>query len=182
MAEYDLHKKAAAIVRDAGGELVGRTRLQKVAYLSQLAGFAEDFPFEYRHYGPYSEELAEAMKIASGLQFVKEKEKQADWGGWYSIYSVEPPEPEGVPVDDNRANFISAAAGISAIELELAATAAFLFAKEGVGRDNEGNPWEETAERKPEKAGGGRLKRAKEAYRQLQDIDTPTPLPQIADL
>ena len=63
---YDLHEKAAALVRDAGGKLVGRTRLQKVAYLTQLAGFARDFPFEYRHYGPYSEELAEAMEIASG--------------------------------------------------------------------------------------------------------------------
>ena len=66
MMGYDLHVKAAAIVRDAGGRLVGRTRLQKVAYLTQLAGFAGDFPFEYRHYGPYSEDLAEAMEIAVG--------------------------------------------------------------------------------------------------------------------
>ena len=47
---------------------MGRTRLQKVAYLTQLAGFAGDFPFEYRHYGPYSEELAEATEIAVGLK------------------------------------------------------------------------------------------------------------------
>ena len=87
---YDLHKKAARIVRDAGGRLVGRTRLQKVAYLSQLAGFTRDFPFEYRHYGPYSEELAEAMEIAVGLDIVQEDEKESASGAWYSIYSTGP--------------------------------------------------------------------------------------------
>src|ERR1043166_7201441 len=82
----DAHLRAAKFVRDAGGVLVGRTRLQKVSYLTQLAGYAAGFDFEYRHYGPYSDELASAMEIATGLGLVREEEKRAEWGGRYSIY------------------------------------------------------------------------------------------------
>ena len=42
MTTREPHKIAARIVQDAGGELVGRTRLQKVTYLAQLAGFGDD--------------------------------------------------------------------------------------------------------------------------------------------
>ena len=52
---------AARIVSDAGGSLIGRTRLQKIAYLLELSGTGAGFPFEYRHYGPYSEKLATAL-------------------------------------------------------------------------------------------------------------------------
>ena len=60
------------------------------------------------------------------------------------------------------------------IELELAATAAFLAA-EGVP-----DPWEETAKRKPEKAEGNRLANAKVLYKALRSIRTPKKLPEIA--
>ncbi len=176
MTEYDLHEKAADFVRDAGGEIVGRTRLQKIAYLAQLAGFSTDFHFEYRQYGPYSDELADAMQIATGLRLVAEVERRTSWGGWYSIFKVEGSHP----VDARRARFVSAAANIDAIELELAATAAFLFEEEGYGRAGNGDPWEETSVRKPEKSGEGRIERAKTAYRQLTSIPAPQPLPAIA--
>lgn len=179
MANYDLHHRAAAVVRDSGGRLVGRTRLQKVAYLAQLAGFDQDFPFEYRHYGPYSEELADAMEIAVGFKLVNEEEKQSDWGGWYSIYKADEPDKIDMPETQARAEFISEAAGVGAIELELAATAAFLYSTEGIGKDGQGDPWEETEKLKPEKAANGRLERAKQAYRELQQLETPTPLPRI---
>lgn len=178
MAGYDLHEKASAIVHDAGGQLVGRTRLQKVTYLAQLAGFAGDFPFEYRHYGPYSEELAEAMDIAAGLHLVEEEERETEWGGWYSIYNVEPSNLS--PSDADRAQFVAAAAKIGAIELELAATAAFLYAEERIGQDGKGDPWKEAAKRKPKKANDGRLRRAKAAYKKLRALATPRALPPIA--
>lgn len=174
MTEYDLHLKAAAIICDAGGELVGRTRLQKVVYLSQLAGFSDDFQFEYRHYGPYSEELAEAIEIAAGLRVVEEEERQAQWGGWYSVFSTD----QNLPTIDNRAEFVAKAAEINAIELELAATAAFLYVEEGIGPD-ERDPWEETRAHKPEKAANGNLERAKEAYKALTKITAPSTLPNI---
>ena len=172
---YDLHKKVARIVKDAGGRLVGRTRLQKVAYLSQLAGFTRDFPFEYRHYGPYSEELAEAMEIAVGLDIVQEKEKKSASGAWYSIYSTKLADAE-----NDRARFVAAAGKIGAIELELAATAAFLYAEEGYGRNRDGDPWKITRQRKPSKAADGRLQKAKAAYGKLCRMSTPRKLPPIA--
>lgn len=175
MMGYDLHIRAAALVKDAGGRLVGRTRLQKVAYLAQLAGFAEDFPFEYRHYGPYSEELAEAMEIAVGLKDVKEEKQQSASGSWYSIYTT-----ELIAADSARSRFIRAAAGIGAIELELAATAAYLYIEEGCRGDDRPNAWSITKKHKRGKAAGGRLKRAKAAYKQLRNFATPQALPPIA--
>jgi uncharacterized protein YwgA len=169
------HLVAARLVEEAGGQLVGRTRLQKVACLATLAGFLDAFPFEYRHYGPFSEALAGSMEIASGLHFVEEKEERADWGGWYSIYRKTAKTPVGTNAD--RRQFIAKAAEIGPILLELAATAAFLHETEGL----DGNAaWEETARRKPEKAEGGRLEAARKAYRQLLTLPMPCPLPAIA--
>ena len=177
MSRYDRHLRAARIVREAGGELVGRTRLQKVVYLTQLAGFGDEFDFEYRHYGPFSEDLATGMEIAAGLGVVEEEEKRADWGGWYSIYRATPKTPAAATAD--RSSFVAAAAQIGAIELELAATAAFLYAKEGIVPP-QGDPWEATRELKPDKATPDRLARAKDAYRTLRNQQTPKELPPIA--
>lgn len=173
------HLAAASIVRDAGGELVGRTRLQKIAFLMQLAGFGDEFSFEYHHFGPYSEELAQAMEIAVALGPVSEEERMADWGGRYSIFRLrerqEAPDPE-------RASFVQQALRLGAVELELAATAAYLFAYEGVGRDTGENPWLETRRRKPSKAAEGRLERAAQAYQQLRQVKTRRPLPELPAL
>lgn len=165
-------EKAAAIVSDAGGRIVGRTRLQKVAFLLELAGLGEGFPFEYRHYGPYSEALAESIRAALAFDLVQERELPTSWGGMYSIYDA--PQRPGYAGDASRMQFAQVAAKIDSIELELAATAAFI----AVVERNE-HPWEETARRKPEKIEGGRLDKAKIAYQTLRSIQTPTPLPAI---
>lgn len=176
MPPYNPHLMAARIIQDAGGELVGRTRLQKVTYLAQLAGFGSDFAFDYHHYGPYSEDLALGMEIAAALGPVREVERQADWGGRYSIYTLREPAS---PTDPGRATFIQQAKALDANELELAATAAYLFAVDGIGNGKPGNPWVETRRRKPEKSAGGRLERAAKAYEALRNIPTPQPLPEL---
>lgn len=165
-------QKAAEIVRDAGGKIVGRTRLQKVAFLLELAGLGEGFPFEYRHYGPYSEYLSESIRAARIFDLVDEWEQQANWGGVYSIYSAT--QQAGPFIPSQRTQFAQAAAAIDSIELELAATAAFLSAVE-----HNPDPWGETARRKPEKIDGGRLERARMAYHYLSALPTPRPLPQL---
>lgn len=164
--------KAAEIVRDAGGQIVGRTKLQKVAYLLELAGLGDGFDFKYRSYGPYSEDLASAIRVARASNLVTEEEREATWGGKYSIYCSTP--RAGERVSGERARFAEEAAKISSIELELAATAAYLYAVEGCR-----NPWERTEQLKPDKAREGRLERAKEAYRQLLALPTRKPLPKI---
>ncbi|HET6605816.1 MAG TPA: hypothetical protein VFG62_04060 [Rhodopila sp.] len=134
----------------------------------------DTFKFEYRHYGPFSESLATSMDIAAGLKIVEEKEKRAEWGGWYSIYSATDRTPPSK--DEQHAKFVTAAAKIGAIQLELAATAAFLNVEEGLDGPE---AWAETARRKPEKAQGDRLESAKAAYRSLRQLPTPMPLPAI---
>ena len=164
--------KVAGIVRDAGGRIVGRTRLQKVAYFLTIVGLEDNLPFAYKHYGPYSEDLATADRDGGLLGLLTETEQQASWGGTYSIYSAkEPSGPSGSPA---RRRLASEAAAADAIELELAATAVFL-AKEGYA-----DPWKETERRKPEKAENGRLEKAQELYRRLSAIETPIRLPTIA--
>ncbi len=147
----------------------------------QLAGFDNSFSFEYRHYGPYSEDLSQAMDIAVVLGPVSEIERVADWGGRYSIYSLSGNVP-GANNNAARSHFVQEAKKIDAVELELAATAAYLFEIEGIGKTAPGNPWEETARRKPTKVGGGRLERAEQAYRELQKIETVVPLPELPPL
>lgn len=171
MATRDPHLVATRIIADAGGNLVGRTRLQKVAYLMQLAGFGDELDFEYRHFGPFSEDLARGMEIATAFGKVSEEEKRATWGGMYSVFVLKDPMPITDPL---RAKFVKWAKEINAVELELAATAAFLFEVEKRPR-----PWEETGRRKPEKAGDGRLEKARAAYEELRSLTTPRPLPAL---
>jgi uncharacterized protein len=166
-------EKAADLVRAAGGRVVGRTRLQKIGYLLELAGLGEGFSYAYRHYGPYSEDLAAAARTARLFGLLQETEHPASWGGTYSIFTTADSTP-AVAAPPARKALANMAAEADPVELELAATAAFLSAVEGAA-----DPWAETARLKPQKAQDGRLDNAKALYRRLQDIATPRPLPRI---
>jgi len=162
-------ERAAQIVSDSGGRVVGRTKLQKIAYLLEATGLGEGFSFEYRHYGPYSEDLTIAARSARLLGLITEEECPTTWGGFYSIYTAKIPASG----DASRARLAQIAVGADPIELELAATAAFLAAEANT------DPWGETTRRKPEKATTARLESAKNLYRQLQRVATPKRLPAI---
>ena len=163
--------KVASIVRDAGGRIVGCTRLQNVAYLLSVSGLEDGLSFTYKHYGPYSEVLATAARDANLLGLLSETEQPASWGGTYSTYVVS--DQLGASVAPARRRLATEAAAADAIELELAATAV-LLAKEG-HRD----PWMETARRKPEKAENGRIEKSRTLYQKLSMIETPVPWPDI---
>lgn len=164
-------EKVASIIRDAGGRVVGRTRLQKTAYLLTVTGLENGFTFSYKHYGPYSENLAAAANLGDLLGYIHETEQAAAWGGTYSIYTTENQDD----ADENQARqqFAQATAKADAVELELTATAVFL-ATEGYQ-----DAWEETARRKPDKVSDGRLDRAKRLLCALSGIDVPQRLPNI---
>lgn len=161
--------KAARIVRDAGGRIVGRTRLQKTAYLLEVTRLGEGFQFEYRHYGPYSEELADAVSTASLAGIIAEEERTTTWGGSYSIFTAAPDPQSTASIERNQ--IIALAQRADPIALELAATAVFLASK------GEKKAWDETVRRKPEKA--GKLDQAKNLFRELKSVQTPTPLPDL---
>lgn len=162
-------EKVRSIIRDAGGRIVGRTKLQKVSFFLESAGLGEGFQFKYKHYGPFSEELAAATEDAVALKNVLEKVQPASWGGFYSDFSL--PVPETANGAPERLKLAKTAAEADSVELELAATALFLSTEFK-------DPWIETARRKPEKSEGDRLVKAKELYRKLRDV-VPSRLPEI---
>jgi uncharacterized protein len=169
----DLASRIANIVRDAGGQVVGRTKLQKLIYLLVASGLEQNVPFIYKHYGPYSELAADAARSASLLGLMSEREESAAWGGLYSVYTVDQAPQLG---ESPREQLLSLGRSANAIELELAATALFLFKEEGFG-----DPWKETERRKPDKAAHGRLEGAKQLYKQISAIPTPVHLPVIVN-
>ncbi|MCP4380798.1 MAG: hypothetical protein GY798_05150 [Hyphomicrobiales bacterium] len=171
MAGLESANEVAAIVRDAGGSVVGRTRLQKIGFFFEAAGVGSGFPFQYRHYGPFSERLADASQHAAALGLITEEESVANWGGRYSTFVTQISADPGA--DPVRIGLAQEMVNADAVELELAATAAFLAS------ENFADPWDETARRKPVKAEAGRLQRARRLYRRLLQIETPRPLPAI---
>jgi hypothetical protein len=171
MAGLTEAQRAAEIVRDAGGQIVGRTRLQKIAYILEAAGLGAGFAFRYKHYGPYSEQLADAAQAARIVGILREQETPDTWGGLYSTYYSLLPQDLCVP--EARRQLARELVNADAVELELAAPALFL------AFERFQDPWGETARRKPDKADGGRLQRANQLYQNLRNIPTPNPLPPI---
>jgi len=163
----------AALVEAAGGELVGRTRLQKTACLLDLVGAGLGFRFRYHRFGPYSEELSIAASDADALGFVKELPAHAVWGGRYSVFRVTDKARGTATLDSASRELILVATKADSVELELAVTAAFLA--EGGFPD----AWSEVARLKPSKVTEGRLESAKALYSKFQDLAAPKPLPKI---
>jgi uncharacterized protein len=162
----------AFVVRDAGGQIVGRTKLQKIFFLLEAAGLGSNFSFHYRHYGPYSEQLNEAIALARYAGMLIEKEHIASWGGTYSIYDYTGPEASQSTVPSARKKLLECGAKADPVELELAATAAYLF----IEGDN--SPWQSTQKRKPEKATPERLLRSKALYEKFR-VASEERLPQL---
>lgn len=165
-------KDVAAVVGSAG-ELVGRTRMQKTMALLEMTGLGYGYKFEYYKFGPYSEDLVASLERAVALQYVSESERRANWGGHYSIFSSTRHEPTGNAARDE---LIRIARDADAIALELAVTAAFLAAHEGIV-----DAWGEVSKRKAEKITRGRLDTAKKLYRAFANVKgLEVPLPAIA--
>jgi hypothetical protein len=137
----------------------------------EAGGLGEGFAYQYKHYGPYSDDLAVASRAAVVLDLIGETEQPASWGGLYSTYVTR--QSIAINASEARRQIAQAAASADAVVLELAATALFL-ALEG-----EQQPWDETQRRKPDKAATGRLDSAKQLYERISQLETPRPLPQI---
>ena len=158
----------AAIIRDAGSQIIGRTRLQKIAYLLDVVGYDDGFHFSYKHFGPYSEGIADSAMMGALLGLIAEEKRPAKWGGIYSIYSVDAQPDDNVPT--GRRELACKANKSDTVALELAATAVFLS-------EDYNDPWFETARRKPLKIKSGRLEKAKSLLAELRMIEVPKPLP-----
>ena len=159
------------IIRDAGGRIVGRTKLQKVAYFLAATGLDNSFRFAYKHYGPFSDQLASSAKLGALFGNFVERQDPATWGGTYSTYTLD--DAQDVDSSDPRRLLASTSAEADSIELELAATAVFLY------YDGYADPWGETAQRKPAKSTPERLAKSKALLASLARVDVPRPLPRV---
>jgi uncharacterized protein len=143
-------------------KLIGRVRLQKVAYLLDALGLKTGLSFSYYHYGPFSRDLDQGTDDARSLGWISEvKESRVGDGATYSVFSLEPKAENAPDLDlgemgEARAReLVEKFAGVSATILELAATAHWLSEVEKVA-----NWRDEIVLRKGIKTQSGRLDQA----------------------
>ena len=155
-----------------GGELVGRTRLQKQAYLLHRCGGEFQLEFVYHHYGPYSFDLADGLTDARAEGQIEIREKPGRYGIRYAIFRLRKniPQPHGLgklTASDVLRLLEIMHDEVSDIVLEIAATIVFLRDEGSYGDQAVA----ETKLRKPLKATAQRLKSALSLLHQL-DLDT----------
>jgi uncharacterized protein YwgA len=144
----DLAEDIASLIKLNGGQIVGKTRLQKIVYLLGVLGHGFDIEFDYHNFGPFSSELAFAVDDAEALGYISTQEHGGFHAVPYTTYTAEFPCPS-LDRSDIRAteSALKIMDRYSALVLELAATAVYL--------KNNGYPtnyWDEVKRRKPSKA------------------------------
>lgn len=152
----------------AGGEIVGKVRLQKVVYLLDQLGMNSGFSYDYHHYGPFSAELADQLDedVVFG-RVVEVPMRRAIDGVPYSAYrasNFDNKKPD--KIGDVAIEMAKAALAVlqqrSATILELAATIHWLRAVEGV------EDWRnELFRRKGAKTDNGRTDKALDLLKEL---------------
>jgi uncharacterized protein YwgA len=154
------------IVAAAGGRLVSRIRLQKLAYLLDQLGARSGFRYAYHHYGPYSRDLDAAVFDAEAFGLVEETYEHRKFDG--ARYSIFERRAEAGPTgfsylgDARLRDVVKRLAAENATVLELAATAHWLVASERVP------DWKaEIIRRKGSKASENRLAEAMQLLAEL---------------
>jgi uncharacterized protein len=125
----------ADVLAAAGGEIIGRVRIQKLFYLLKQLGMSSDLSFRYHYYGPYSRDLDEAIDRAKAFHNVKEEiDYRKSDGMPYSIFKGPTGGAPGlseIKVDEVKKHLVWLKSQPSTI-LELAATIHWLNTVEGV--------------------------------------------------
>jgi uncharacterized protein YwgA len=95
-------------------------RLQKLVYLLDQLGLESDFSFSYYHYGPYSEDLADALEDEVIFRRVGIETRRRSDGVPFFVFRVE--ARSGATFSPKIVSAIKAIQSRSAMVLELAAT------------------------------------------------------------
>ena len=161
----DLVDYVGALIRMADGEVVGKTRFQKIAYLLEAKELGFGLVFDYHNYGPYSPELAFAADDAESLGYIWTKERRGLHAVPYTIFSSTENSPKfgGRGKSRARKEALKTMNKYSALVLELTATAVYLK-KNGYAESF----WDEVRKRKGLKA---TPKRMKLANRLVDELD-----------
>lgn len=160
----DLVDDVAALIALNGGQIVGKTRLQKIFYLLEAKGLGFEIDFDYRDFGPFSMELAFATDDAEALGLIESEERPGFHAVPYTIFRTTGSVPSFSDQEllKERKAALGKMKDYSSLILELAATAVFL-------REN-GYPedfWEEVKVRKAVKATPERIKQSNKLLKQL---------------
>jgi uncharacterized protein len=150
-----------------GGQLVGKTRLQKSAYFLESMNLGFGFDFSYYRFGPYSEDLANSADDAIALRLLDIDWKEAQGGASYAVFRSRLSERpiEQNQYDAQRKQVLDILKKFSSVELELAATADFLK-RNGFASD----PWAETKRRKANKVDAFRLEKSQQLLQELKSL------------
>jgi uncharacterized protein YwgA len=135
-----------SLIFQAAGSVVGRTKLQKIAYLANLCGW-KALDFTYHNYGPYSQTLFAEIENLQGIGWIKEEPVGTTRDGDVLLrYSFAPEQrvrrdsfitkfrdlhPENTKLVRNTRELVEGLAEKSSEELEIMATLMYL---------REGNP------------------------------------------
>ena len=160
-----------ALIALNDGKLIGRTRLQKEAYLLDRCGADFGLQFTYHHYGPYCFDLAGGIDDARAEGRIDIKEQPGRHGVPYAIFEsedeAEKPKCLGkLRADDARAS-LQRMKDVSDVVLELAATIVFLRDDWDYYDKGKTDPVDETKARKPLKATEERIDKALDLVRGL---------------
>lgn len=155
---------AVGIVALNGGELVGRTRLQKTAYLLDHCGMRSRLSYDYHYYGPYSFELAEGWALAAENKKLRLEDKPGRHEVAYTIFrtAIEPPAKLGSLPSEKAREILRKLSVRSDLVLELAATIRFFSERRDIS-----DPIAEVRLRKPLKATKERITEAKALLTEL---------------
>lgn len=167
----DREEVVAAVIAAAGGQLIGRVRLQKTVYLLDRLGLNSGFDYDYHHYGPYSRDVDNATVDAKAFNLIDEDfEHRRSDGAMYSIFKLKAEakaEAFGRLSPDRAAELVRLLANTNVTVLELAATIDWLCHREG-----EVDWRREIKKRKGLKVQGGRLDKA---IQLLHELGLPPP-------
>ena len=119
------------LIDAAGGQVVGKVRLQKLVYLLDRLGVPTDFSFSYHHYGPFSEQLADSVEDSVVFGRVSTETRRRADGVPFVVYKALD-HGEGRGMSDRFKSALAAMQQRSAIVLELAATIDWLTSVEQV--------------------------------------------------
>jgi uncharacterized protein YwgA len=161
----DLTDNVAALIRLNGGQIVGKTRLQKIVYLLEEAKLGFGLSFDYHNYGPYSADLSFATDDVVSLNYVKVEERYGFHSVPYTVFRATSDAPEfpDDPLKHKRKAALTIMENYSALVLELAATALYL-SRHGYGAD----AWKEVKRRKSSKAVAPIVEKAKHLLGELK--------------
>lgn len=128
--------------------IVGRTKIQKIAYLVNICGWNVFTDFEYHYYGPYSETLSSELVSLVENKWVRERQEITEQGNSLYIYSldrdntnrletlIERARRQDELVVEKTLGLIGQLEDLSSDDLEIMATLVFIRRDEGIDNDD----------------------------------------------